>query len=107
MRAPSLKRAAAEREFQQFEQAERVLSQMRWLGMASWAWLLSRGEPTVAPVWPYAFFAASIAYTAVVFVLIRRTRRLREHAAATTLADSTIVTLMCFVTGGIHSDFVP
>ena len=107
MRATPLKKAAARREFEQFEQAERVLSQLRWLGMASWAWLLSRGEFTVAPIWPYAFFAASILYTAVVYVLIRRTQRLRELAAATTLGDSTIVTLMCLVTGGIHSDFYP
>ena len=66
MKPAPLRRAAAKRELEQFEQAERVLSQLRWLGMASWAWLLWRGEFTVAPMWPYAIFAASVFYTAVV-----------------------------------------
>ena len=38
---------------------------------------------------------------------MERMRRLRAVAAATTLCDSAIVTLMCLVTGGIHSDFYP
>jgi signal transduction histidine kinase len=103
----SFRKAEAARELEQFEQAERVLTKLRWLGMASWLWLLTRREWSVPAAWPYAILAASVAYTATVFVLIRRARQLRALAFATTLGDAAIVTLMCLVTGGIHSDFYP
>jgi signal transduction histidine kinase len=102
-----LEKAEAERELVQFERAERVLSKLRWLGMASWAWMLTRREFPVSPVWAYTVFAGSVLYTGAVYVLIRRTRLLRVMAAATTICDSMIVTLMCLATGGIHSDFYP
>jgi signal transduction histidine kinase len=102
-----LKKAEADREFVQFEHAERVLSKLRWLGMLSWAWMLSRRQYPVSQGWAWGIFAGSVLYTALADVTIRRTQRLRVVAAATTLCDSAIVTLMCLVTGGIHSDFYP
>jgi signal transduction histidine kinase len=75
--------------------------------MLSWAWMLSRRQLPVWHDWAWGIFAGSVFYTALADLAIRRTRRLRAVAAATTLCDSAIVTLMCLVTGGIHSDFYP
>jgi hypothetical protein len=75
--------------------------------MLSWAWMLSRREFPVWHCWAWGIFAGSVLYTAFADVMIRRTRRLRAVAAATTLCDSATVTLICLVTGGLHSDFYP
>jgi signal transduction histidine kinase len=108
MTTPPLDSTETERERVRLERAERVLVKLRWLGMASWLFILARmKEPPVPLAWPYGVFAASVFYTALTDLLIRRGRFLRTTAAATTLCDSTIVTLICLCTGGIRSPMVP
>src|SRR5262249_43450908 len=103
---PPLQAAAAARELSQLERAERVLLKVRWFGAASWLIVLQRPGAAVDLRRAYWVYAALIAYALGAELFVRR-RYIRATALATTLCDSTIVTLICLVTHGIDSDFYP
>ena len=86
--------------------AEREIVWLRWLGMVGWAFILWRGDAADA-LWAWAIYAGGVAYTAFAHWRIVSASSVLSSARITTIGDPVLVTLMCFVTGGIASPFFP
>ncbi|MEO6028271.1 MAG: sensor histidine kinase [Candidatus Binatia bacterium] len=86
---------------------EAIIARLRWLGIASWLLILQRGDFAASPAVVYGVYAGCILYTVATHFLARRTPAIRVTAAASTAGDALIVTAICFVTGGLRSDFYP
>lgn len=86
--------------------AEREIVWLRWLGMVGWAFILWRG--TAADIsWPWLVYAGGLAYTAFAHWRVASTGSILSSARITTIGDPILVTLMCYVTGGLSSPFFP
>lgn len=88
-------------------QAEREVSWLRWLGMASWALILLRDQFTVAPEVAWAIYAGGVLYTGFAHYLIESEQPIGPTAWLTTVGDPVIAALICFATGGVGSIFYP
>ncbi len=96
-----------DRELAHLHRAEALLVRLRAFGMVSWFFILDRADFTQPARLVYGVYAASIAYTLLTWLWVRRGRAVREGAIATTLLDGAVVASICAVTGGIASDFYP
>lgn len=91
----------------ELRRVERLVQRLRWLAIGSWIWLIQGATSGAPPAIVYGAYAVSLLYAAGCDVLVRRTSRIRATAILTTLGDTFAVTLMCSVTGGIHSPAFP
>jgi two-component system, NarL family, sensor kinase len=85
--------------------AELEVSWLRWLGMASWALILLRGEFTVAARVAWAIYGGGIVYTALSHWSIVSSKSIALTARLTTVGDPLIAAAISLVTGGINSIF--
>lgn len=99
--------SAAAQAHEHLRRAELEVSWLRWLGMASWAFILLRDEFTVDPGIAWAIYGAGILYTGLAYWSIVSARAIVVTARVTTIGDPLIAALMCLVTGGINSIFYP
>src|SRR5262249_2813792 len=81
--------------------AELEVSWLRWLGMASWAFILLRNEITTVAWIAWAIYGAGIVYTALAHWRIGTERSIGTTARLTTIGDPAIAAAICLVTGGI------
>jgi two-component system NarL family sensor kinase len=96
-----------DRELAHLHRAEALLVRLRAFGMVSWLFILHEPDFTAPARVVWGVYAASILYTALTWLWVRRGRAVREGAIATTLLDGAVVAAICSVTGGIASDFYP
>ena len=94
-------------ELDHLRRTEAVIARLRWLGIASWLFILPRTEHTTPAAVVWTVFAACALYALATSVLARRSPAIRVTAIASTAGDAVIVAAICLVTGGLASDFYP
>jgi signal transduction histidine kinase len=94
-------------ELDHLRRTEAVIARLRWLGIASWPFILSHTGWTAPGPVVLGVYAACVAYTVATHLLVRRAVHIRRTAIASTAGDAVIVAAICLVTGGLASDFYP
>ena len=94
-------------ELDQLRRSEAVVARLRWLGIASWVFILRHAEATAPSALVYAVYAASVLYTVAIQRRVHGAADIRRTAIASTAGDALIVAAVCAVTGGLASDFYP
>lgn len=94
-------------ELDQLRRSEAVVARLRWLGIASWVFILRHAEATAPAPLVYATYAACVLYAVAIHRRVRGARDIRRTAIASTAGDALIVAAICAVTGGLASDFYP
>jgi signal transduction histidine kinase len=94
-------------ELDHLRRTEAVIARLRWLGIASWPFILSHAAWTAPAPVVVGIYVACVSYTVATHLLARRADDIRRTAIASTAGDAVIVAAMCLVTGGLASDFYP
>jgi signal transduction histidine kinase len=96
---------AAERD--QLRRSEAIVARLRWLGIASWAFILQHAHATAPTPLVYGIYTASVLYAVAIQRRVHGAADIRRTAIASTAGDALIVAAICAVTGGLASDFYP
>ncbi|WP_439816735.1 sensor histidine kinase [Zavarzinia sp. CC-PAN008] len=87
--------------------AEREIAWLRWIGLALWAALLSRGDQAIQPA-AWWIYAGGVLYAALAQWRLQSGRTpVMGVAWLTTLGDPVLAAAMCAVSGGLDSQFFP